>query len=101
MKMHVIGDPDAVLGFALVGLTGQVANTAREVEEALEAAARSPEIGVIFVTERAASLVPEAMDGYRRAREGPLVVEIPGPEGPQAQRSSLRDVITRATGVRV
>jgi V/A-type H+/Na+-transporting ATPase subunit F len=101
MKLHVIGDPDAVLGFALIGLTGQVATTTQEVEEALEMAARNPEIGVVFVTEQAASLAPEAMDSYRLAKEGPIVVDIPGPEGPLANRPALRDVIARATGVRV
>ena len=101
MKLHVIGDPDAVLGFTLIGLTGQVATTAQEVEEALELASHNPEIGVIFVTERAASLVKEAMDHYRVSKDGPIVVEIPGPEGPLADRPALRDVITRATGVRV
>ncbi|NLS80181.1 MAG: ATPase [Chloroflexi bacterium] len=101
MKLHVIGDPDAVLGFSLIGLTGQVALSAPEVEEALELAARNPEIGVVFITERAAALAPEALDSYRRSNEGPIVVEIPGPEGPLASRLALRDVIARATGVRV
>ena len=101
MKLHIIGEADAVLGFTLIGMTGQVANTAQEVEAALDAASQRPDIGVIFVTERAASLVQERMDALRIAKSGPIVIEIPGPEGPMPGRPSLRDVIIRATGVRV
>lgn len=101
MKLHVIGEPDAVLGFLLVGFTGQVATTPTEVNEALEAASQDAEIGVIFVTEMAASLAEDLMDKLRLQSAGPIVVEIPGPGGPVEGRPSLHDVITRATGVRV
>ncbi len=101
MKLHVIGEPDAVLGLALVGLTGEVAMTPAEVRAALAAATQNPEIGVILVTERAAAQVPTEMDALRIAKSGPLVLEIPGPEGPLSGRPSLRDIVARATGVRI
>lgn len=101
MKIHVIGDADAVLGFSLIGATGRVASTAQEVEKALEAAARDPDIGVILVTEGAAALASAKVDALRVSRSGPVVVEIPGPEGPLAERPSFHDVIARATGIRL
>ena len=101
MKLHVIGEPDAVLGFLLVGFTGQVATTPVEVKEALEAASKDSGIGVIFVTEMAASLAQDMMDTIRLSSTGAIVVEIPGPGGPVEGRPSLHDAITRATGVRV
>jgi V/A-type H+-transporting ATPase subunit F len=101
MKMHVIGDADTVLGFSLVGLTGEIATTAEGVENALEKAAEDSEIGVIFVTEKAAALIPDQIDAWHLNQEGPVVVEILGADGPVAERSSLQDVIARATGVHV
>ena len=101
MKMHVIGDPDAVLGFSLAGLTGEVATTAHEVVQALDRAVGDPEMGVILITEQAASLVEELVASLRVATPGPVVIEIPGPEGPMRERPSMREVAMRATGTRV
>lgn len=101
MKLHVIGEPDAVLGFSLVGATGCTATTREEVVAALEEASRDPHVGVILVTERAAALAPAEIDALRLAKSGPVVVEIPGPGGPLLHRPSLRDLIARATGVRL
>jgi V/A-type H+/Na+-transporting ATPase subunit F len=101
MRVLVIGDADAVLGFSLAGMAGKVAQTAQEVREALAEAEKDPEIGVILVTDEAASLVGEQIDRLRVARSGPIVVEIPGPTGSKRQRPSLGDLIARATGVRV
>lgn len=101
MKMHVIGDADTVLGFSLIGLTGQVVTTADGVQQALEKAANAPDIGVVFVTEKAAALIPEQMDAWRLNETGPVVVEIPGADGPPEERMSLNDIIARATGIRV
>lgn len=101
MKLFVIGDADAVLGFSLVGMSGRVAHTAQEVREALQAVAQDPDVGAILVTEEAASWVREQMDALRIAKTGPIVVEIPGPGGPLPGRPALHDVIARATGVRL
>jgi vacuolar-type H+-ATPase subunit F/Vma7 len=101
MRVLVIGDAEAVLGFSLAGITGKVAQTAQEVREALAEAEKDPGIGVILVTEEAASLVGEQIDRLRIAKSGLIVVEIPGPTGSKRQRLSLSDLIARATGVRV
>lgn len=101
MKLHVIGEADAVLGFSLIGMTGRVAQTAQEVANAIEEASQAPDIGVILITEEAAALVHERVDALRVAKSGPLIVEIPGPKGAMPGRLSLRDVIARATGVRL
>ena len=101
MKMHVIGDADTVLGFSLIGLTGEIVTTAEGVESALEKAADDSEIGVIFVTEKAAALIPDQIDAWRLREQGPVVVEILGADGPAAERPSLQEVIARATGIHV
>jgi V/A-type H+-transporting ATPase subunit F len=101
MKPLVIGNLDAVLGFGLVGVHGHVVTTAEEVNQALEEALQNPEAGIILVTEDVAELIRPRMDQLMMRSAVPLVVEIPGPEGPRPDRPSLSEVIRRAIGVKL
>jgi V/A-type H+/Na+-transporting ATPase subunit F len=101
MQVMIIGHPQAVLGFSLAGVDGQAATTAEEVNQALEIAFSTPEIGIVLVTEDAASLIGEKMDQLRLRSTIPLVVEIPGPDAPQSQRPTLNEVVFRAIGIKI
>lgn len=101
MKPLVIGSLDAVLGFGLVGVHGQVVTTAQEINQALDEALQDPEAGIILVTEGVAELIRPRMDQLMMRSTVPLVVEIPGPEGPCPDRPSLNEVIRRAIGVKL
>jgi V/A-type H+-transporting ATPase subunit F len=101
MKMLVIGHPQAVLGFSLVGVQGQAATSAAEVSRALEDALSASDVGIILVTEDAARLIEAQMDQLKLRSTVPLVVEIPGPEGMPPDRPSLNEVVWRAIGVRI
>ncbi len=101
MKLMVIGQQDAVWGFALVGVEGQIATTSETVNQALDAALNDKSIGIILVTEDAAALARQRMDHLAAHSTIPLVVEIPGPEKVQMERPSLSEVIRRTTGVRI
>jgi len=101
MKLLVIGNPDAVRGFALAGVRGQIATTAEELNHALDAALSDAETGIVLVTEDVADLARRRVDMLRVRSTVPLVVEIPGPEGPRPDRPSLSEVIRRTIGVRI
>lgn len=101
MKPLAIGNLDAVLGFGLVGVQGHVVTTAEEVNQALNEALQDPEAGIILVTEDVAELIRHRMDQLMARSTIPLVVEIPGPEGPRPDRPSLSEVIRRAIGVKL
>ncbi len=101
MKMLVIGHPETVLGFSLVGVHGQVTRTAEEVNQALDEALSAEDVGIVLVTEDVADLIQPRMDQLKLRSTVPLVVEIPGPEGPRPDRPSLSEVIRRAIGVRI
>jgi vacuolar-type H+-ATPase subunit F/Vma7 len=92
MKVLVIGHPEAVLGFSLVGVHGKMAGTAQEANQALDEALSAPDV---------ADLVEARMDELKRRSTVPLVVEIPGAEGTRADRPPLREVIRRAIGVKI
>ena len=101
MKVLVIGHPEAVLGFSLVGVQGQVASTADEANLALDSALGADDIGIILVTQDVSKLIETRMDQLKLHSTVPLVVEIPGPEGVSADQPSLSDVVLRAIGVKI
>jgi len=101
MKVLVIGHPEAVLGFSLVGLHGQAAASAAEVNSALDAALANPDIGVVLVTSDVAELIEPRMNQLKLRSNVPLVVEIPGPAGVPADQPSLNELVFRAIGVKI
>ncbi len=101
MKMIVIGHPQAVLGFSLVGVDGTAALTAAEINQALDRALADAGVGVILVTEDASARVRPRMDSLRQRGVTPLVVEIPDPGGPRPGQPTLGELVFRAIGVKV
>lgn len=99
--MMVIGGEDAVWGFALAGVRGRIVTTAEELNRALDDALADEELGIILVTEDVADLARQRVEEAMIRSTTPLVVEIPGPEGPSPDRASLREVIRRTIGVRI
>ncbi len=100
MKVLVIGNQEAVLGFSLVGVNGIAVTDATETNQALDDALASGEAGIVLVTEDIARLVEARMDQLKLRSTVPLVVEIPGPKGVGADRPSLNEVVLRAIGVK-
>jgi len=101
MKLMVIGNQDAVWGFALAGVRGRIVTTAEELNRALDAAMADKEVGIVLVTEDVANLARQRVDTAMVRSTVPLVVEIPGPAGPRPDRPPLSEVIRRTIGVRI
>jgi V/A-type H+/Na+-transporting ATPase subunit F len=101
MKVLVIGHPEAVLGFSLVGVHGQAATSAAEVNQALDNALSAPDIGIVLVTQDVAGLIEARMDQLKLRSFVPLVVEIPAPGGVRPDEPSLSEVVQRAIGVKI
>jgi len=99
--MVVIGNQDAVWGFALVGVRGEVVTTPEELNQALDTVMTSEDLGVVLVTEDVADLARERVDALKVRSMRPLLVEIPGPEGPHPDRPGIGEIIQRTIGVRV
>jgi V/A-type H+/Na+-transporting ATPase subunit F len=101
MKVFVIGHPEAVLGFSLVGLPVQVATSAGEANQALDGVLEDPTIGIVIVTSDVAALIEPRMNQLKLRSNVPLVVEIPGPAGVPPDQPSLDELVFRAIGVKV
>jgi V/A-type H+-transporting ATPase subunit F len=101
MKLYVLGNPDAVWGFALTGVHGQVISTADELHHALDTVLGDRDVGIVLVTEDVAELARQRVDELVIRSRIPIVVEIPGPEGTSPERPSLSELIRRTIGIRV
>jgi V/A-type H+/Na+-transporting ATPase subunit F len=101
VKFFCIADQDTVRGFRLAGVAGQVVNNPAEAEVALAQAAGQAEWGVLLLSQSVANGVRQQVEALRLERERPLLVEIPGPEGPLPGRKSLHQVVQEAVGLRL
>lgn len=100
MKVRVIGHPEAVQGFALVGVIGESAANAAEANTALDNALKIEDVGIILVTNDVAAMIQERINDLKYHSEIPLVVEIPGPNSSENQQDSLNKVIEHAIGIK-
>jgi V/A-type H+-transporting ATPase subunit F len=101
VKFYCIGDEDTVAGFRLAGIAGQAATTRQETQAAVEHVAARPDCGVVIITEKLADGIRQQIEAIRLERERPLLIEIPGPEGPLPGRKSLREFVQEAVGMRI
>ena len=101
MKFYCIGDEDTVRGFRLAGIDGRVVSSEEEAEAALQYAVGQTGVGVVIITDAAATDIRPQVDAVRLEREQPLVVEVPGPTGPLAGRKTLRQLVQEAVGIRI
>ncbi len=99
MKYFIIGDEDAVLGFALVGVEGREAAGPEEARSAFRAALDDREVGIILISERVAELIRAEVDRYVFTRDFPLIVEIPDRLGPVSGRAGIREMVNQAIGI--
>lgn len=82
MKSVVIGDEFTVAGFGLVGVHGLHVSTGQEAQRALEEALRTPDLGLIIITERLAEEIREQLDRLIAQFPLPLILEVPDRGGP-------------------
>ncbi len=101
MKFWCIADEETVRGFSLAGVAGCAVSSVAQAAAALEQATADPECGIVVLTQQVAAGIHEKVETLRLERERPLVVEIPGPEGPLPGRKSLRQFVREAVGFRV
>jgi vacuolar-type H+-ATPase subunit F/Vma7 len=101
MKVFVVGHPEAVLGFSLAGVGGKSVQTGQEIDEALDEALRSADVGIVLVTQDVAGLARARMDELKLRSSKPLFVEIPSPAGVAEGQPSLGEVVLRAIGVKL
>jgi vacuolar-type H+-ATPase subunit F/Vma7 len=104
--LHVIGDRDTVLAFALGGIPGDVVETPREARHAVEAVAMPEPDGaqgsqptLLLITQETARGIRDVLDRLLVDQDAPLVLEIPGFAEP-AGESEAGSFVKRILGGR-
>lgn len=78
MRIFVISDNiDTNIGLRLAGVKGVVVHEKEEVLAAISEARQDEDLGILVITRKLASKVPEVIDEMKLSGELPLVVEIP------------------------
>lgn len=100
MKVWVIGHPEAVEGFSLVGVDGIATESAEAVHKALDKVLSIEEVGIVLITDDAAQLVRERIDKLKNRVGLPLILEVPDPNGMGPERMTLAELANQAIGIR-
>ncbi len=101
MKYFVIADEDTVLGFRYAGVEGQIVHTPEEARAALAECVASRVAGIVILTDEIAATIQDDVNKLRFESQTPLVVQIPGPDGPLPGRADLLAMIREAMGIKV
>lgn len=96
-QMGIVGEEDAILAFKAIGAIAVPATTAEEISTAIHRLSRMG-VPVIFITEAAAALVPEALSRYEQIMET-AIIPVPGIRGSSGLGAELlRQNVLKAVG---
>jgi V/A-type H+/Na+-transporting ATPase subunit F len=101
MTLYCIADEDTVRGFRLAGVAGEAVASPDEAEAAVRRLVDVGDLGLLVLTDVVAAEIRPLVDQIRIERDHPLIVEIPGPDGPMEGRKTLRQFVQEAVGIRV
>lgn len=97
MRVFVLGHEDAVLGFWLAGVEGEILADPAQAVARLEELHRGGEVGLVVITSDLARGMGRQLEEFRSRYTLPIVLEIPAP-GETVRRPSARELLRRAVG---
>jgi len=98
MKFFCIADKDSSLGFRLAGIQTHQVSTRSEALEALQVAKATKDVGIILVTEKAASLIEAEVASHIEDKPIPLVLRIPS-RGEIVRSKSAAELLKELVGL--
>jgi Archaeal/vacuolar-type H+-ATPase subunit F len=102
MKTFLISDNvDTMVGLKIAGIDGIVLHSKEEIEYVIDRLISERETGIIILTEKVASIVPQKIDDVRLNRQLPLIVEIPDRHGSSKDKDSLLGYIKQSIGLKI
>ena len=101
MSYYVLADEDTVLGFRYAGVPGEVVEGSEQAQRVFERVCGAGEYDIVILTEVVANSIREAVNHIRFKVQTPIVVEVPGPEGPVTDRPDLLKLTQEAVGLRL
>jgi V/A-type H+-transporting ATPase subunit F len=99
-RLVAIGPADTVLGLGLLGIEGTVVEAAREAAVALDEAMASRDVAIVLLSEAWSGPLHDRLENAALDEQGPLIVEIPDPEG-ENEHAPLAERVEDVLGVRL
>ena len=100
MKTVIISDNrDTFLGMRLAGIGGYYVEEPGLVADALNEAAKDPDVRIVLITERCAGMIPDLIFDTKKKKLFPLITIIPDRHGYKAGRSKITSYISEAVGL--
>lgn len=102
MKYFVITDStDTQVGLRLAGIEGKLVWEESQAVQAIADVVADPEIGVLLITEKLATLCAPQIAPLKLTAQRPLVVEIPDRHSVGRANDSITRYIREAIGVKI
>lgn len=102
MKMFLICDNmDTKTGMRLAGIEGVLVHGRQEVQDALEAAMKDKDIGLILINESLVDLVQSEVYNIKLNFQTPLIVEIPNRHGSKRSDDTITRYVREAIGLKI
>lgn len=98
MKFFCICDKDSGLGFRLAGIETRDVSSRSEALEALRVARATKEVGIIIITDKAASYIKKEVKFQITENPIPLILEVPS-RGEKPQRRSAAELLKELAGI--
>jgi vacuolar-type H+-ATPase subunit F/Vma7 len=98
MTFFCIADKESGLGFRLAGIETREVTTKPEAIEALRVARLTKDVGIILITEKAASFVRDQIEEHISEEPIPLVLEVPS-RGEIRKRKSAAELLKELVGI--
>ncbi|MBU3810807.1 MAG: V-type ATP synthase subunit F [Candidatus Niameybacter stercoravium] len=102
MKSFLISDNrDTWVGMRLAGINGIIIHEKDELLEALNAARKDEEIGLIIMTEKIVDLAKDEIMEFKLKVASPLIIEIPDRHGTMRSENAITNYIRESVGIRI
>lgn len=100
MNFFCIADKESSLGFKFSGIETREITTRVEALEAFKVALATDNIGIVVLTEKAASFIRDEVNSVLYQKDLPLILEIPS-RGPMKKRKSISESLKEIIGIGV
>ena len=102
MRSFLISDnKDTWVGMKLAGIDGMIVHTREDILEAIKSAVKTPDIGILILTEMVVDQVrPEVMEMKLKIKS-PIIVEIPDRHGSSRSGNMIAKYIEDSIGIRL
>lgn len=98
MNFFCIADRESSLGFKFSGIETREISSKAEALEAFNVALAVESVGIIIITEKAASFIREKLNQFLYQEELPLIIEVPS-RGPVRKRRSVSESLKEIIGI--